>query len=107
MAGSSLFQYKGYSARPWYSVEDGAFFGILLGIRDCIMFESDNEADLEERFHKAVDGYLEFCAEIGKEPQKQMTAKANKKESFEHYLGLFPESGLDLDPEQAREERLE
>lgn len=33
-------------------------------------------------------------------------AKADKKEAFEHFRGLFPEKGLGLDPEQVREERL-
>lgn len=28
--------YKGYSARPEYSAEDGAFFGRLLGINDLV-----------------------------------------------------------------------
>lgn len=58
--------YKGYSARPEYSTEDGVFFGRLLGINDLVSFESANEEGLEEEFHKAVDDYLEFCAEIGK-----------------------------------------
>ena len=56
--------YKGYSARPEYSAEDGAFFGRLLGIN-----ESANAEGLEEEFHKAVDDYLAFCSEIGKQPQ--------------------------------------
>ena len=37
---------------------------------------------------------------------KLVTAKVDKKEAFKHFLSLFPEKGLDLDPEQAREERL-
>ena len=32
--------------------------------------------------------------------------KVDKKEAFKHFLSLFPEKGLDLDPEQAREDRL-
>ena len=65
-----LLQYKGYTARPEYSEEDGVFFGRLLGISDCITFEAENEVGLEIEFREAVDGYLELCAEIGKEPQR-------------------------------------
>ncbi len=61
--------YKGYSARPEYSAEDGAFFGRLLGINDLVNFESANAEGLEEEFHKALDDYLAFCSEIGKQPQ--------------------------------------
>lgn len=42
----------------------------------------------------------------GKVVAKLVTAKVDKKKAFQHFLGLFPEKGLDLDPEQVREERL-
>ena len=42
----------------------------------------------------------------GKVVAKLVTAKVDKKEAFKHFLSLFPEKGLDLDHEQAREERL-
>lgn len=61
--------YKGYSARPEYSAEDGVFFGRPLGINDLVNFESENVEGLEEEFHKAVDDYLVFCSEIGKQPE--------------------------------------
>ena len=61
--------YKGYSARPEYSAEDGVFFGRLLGINDLVNCESENVEGLEEEFHKAVDDYLAFCSEIGKQPE--------------------------------------
>lgn len=34
------------------------------------------------------------------------TSKVDKKDALKHLLSLFPEKGLDIDPEQAREERL-
>ena len=40
-------------------------------------FQSENSKDLEEEFHKAVDEYLEFCKEIGKEPQKEYNGLFN------------------------------
>lgn len=61
--------YNGYLARPEYSAEDGVFFGRLLGINDLVNFESENVEGLEEEFHKAVDDYLAFCSEIGKQPE--------------------------------------
>ena len=61
--------YKGYSARLEYSAADGALFGRLLDINDLANLESANAEGLEEEFHKAVDDYLAFCSEIGKQPQ--------------------------------------
>ena len=87
MKNSDLLRYKGYSARPEYSAEDRIFYGKILGISDLVDFQSENAKDLEEEFHKAVDDYLEFCAEIGKQPQKE-------------YSGLF---NVRLSPELHRE----
>ena len=41
----------------------------------------------------------------GKVVAKLVTAKVDKKDAFKHFLSLFPEKGLDLDPEYVREER--
>ena len=43
--------------------------GSILGINDMVNFESENAEGLEEEFHKAVDDYLMFCSEIGKQPE--------------------------------------
>ena len=68
---------RGYTARPEYSVEDRVFYGTILGIDDMVDFQSESAKDLEEQFHKAVDDYLKFCAEIGKEPQKKYSGLFN------------------------------
>ena len=75
--------YKGYSARPEYSAEDRIFYGKILGISDLVDFQSENAKDLESEFHKAVDDYLEFCEEIGKQPQKEYSGLFNVRISPE------------------------
>ena len=71
--------YKGYSARPEYSAEDRIFYGKILGISALVDFQSENAKDLETEFHKAVDDYLEFCEEIGKQPQKEYSGLVNSQ----------------------------
>lgn len=83
MKNGALLHYKGYTARPEYSAEDRIFYGTILGISDIVDFQSDSAKDLEEEFHKAVDDYLEFCAEIGKEPQKEYSGLFNVRISPE------------------------
>ena len=96
----SLLNYKGYWAQSGYSAEDSVFYDRLLGIGDLVDFQAGKASELENEFRKAVDDYLEFCKEIGKAP-----AKSDKMETLNHLLSLFPEGGLDLDPEQVMEER--
>ena len=83
MKNSDLLRYKGYSARPEYSAEDRIFYGKILGISDLIDFQSENAKSLEEEFHKAVDDYLAFCEEIGKQPQKEYSGLFNVRISPE------------------------
>lgn len=74
---NDIIKYKGYSARPEYSAEDRIFYGTILGISDMVDFQCESAKDLEDEFHKAVDDYLDFCAEIGKEPQKEYSGQFN------------------------------
>ena len=83
MKNSGLLRYKGYSARPEYSAEDRIFYGKILGISDLVDFQSESAKDLETEFHKAVDDYLEFCEEIGKQPQKEYSGLFNVRISPE------------------------
>lgn len=42
----------------------------ILGINELVTFEAEKPSDVEREFHEAVDDYIKFCAEIGKEPEK-------------------------------------
>lgn len=45
--------------------------GKIEGKNDFVNFESDSPINIEKEFHDAVDDYLEFCAEVGKEPDRE------------------------------------
>lgn len=70
MKNRDVLRYKGYTAQPEYSTDDRIFYGTILGISDVVDFQSENAGELEEEFHKAVDSYLDFCKEMGKEPEE-------------------------------------
>ncbi len=64
------FEYKGYYTKIRYNAEEKWYSGKLEGIRDLVNFGSDKVEELEQEFHLAVDDYLEFCAEVGKQAEK-------------------------------------
>ena len=66
----NTMKYKDYNGSVEYSDEDGVFFGRIIGINDRITFDGDNVKSLRINFEEAVDGYLEVCSQIGKEPDK-------------------------------------
>ena len=47
-----ILEYKGYRTKIEFDRKDNIFYG-----------------KIEEKFHDAVDDYLEFCREIEKEPE--------------------------------------
>ncbi len=67
---SSVLNYKGYFSKPEMSLEDGILYGKIEGINDLITFEGETIAKLKKAFIEAVDDYLDYCEEIGKEPDK-------------------------------------
>lgn len=67
---NNVLEYKGYYTKIEYSVSDKVLYGKIEGIKDLVNFESDTAADIETEFHVAVDEYLEFCKEVGKNPDK-------------------------------------
>lgn len=66
----NILEYKGYFTRVEYSVEDRVLHGKIEGIQDLVNFECDQADQVEERFHEAVDDYLAYCEDLGKQPEK-------------------------------------
>lgn len=54
-----------------------------MGIDDLIDFYSDSAKEIENEFHAAVDDYLAFCEEVGKQPQKEFSGTFNVRVSSE------------------------
>ena len=73
----SILEYKGYHTKANVDVENGIIYGKVEGIRDLVDFESDDIKGFEKEFHLAVDDYLEFCKEVGKEPEKEYKGSFN------------------------------
>ena len=78
-----VLTYKGYNGSVNYSAEDNCLYGKILGINDVILYEGNTIAELKLDFEESVDDYLEFCAEIGKEPQKEYKGSFNVRISPE------------------------
>ena len=73
----SMLEYKGYHTVVRYNATDGTLRGIIEGINDYVDFQTTCIADVEKEFHCAVDDYLIFCSEVGKEPEKEYKGTFN------------------------------
>ncbi|NYZ17826.1 type II toxin-antitoxin system HicB family antitoxin [Azospirillum sp. RWY-5-1] len=68
-------QYKGYTASIRFEEEAKLLFGEVVGIADTIFFEADSVDSFIQAFHDAVDDYLAWCAEEGREPDKPFNGR--------------------------------
>lgn len=74
---SNMLQYKGYHAKVEFDTDSCMLRGKVEGINDYVDFESSNAQMIETEFHNAVDDYLKFCEEVGKEPDKEYKGSFN------------------------------
>ena len=80
---SNVLAYKGYFAPVEFDAEQHELTGMVTGIRDAIVFEGSTAEEVEQCFHDAVDDYLEFCAEKGKEPERAFKGSFNVRTGSE------------------------
>ena len=78
-----MLRYKGYCTNAEYDEEGKVWHGKIEGIKDLVTFESESSEEIEKEFHAAVDDYLEFCKEVGKEPETYDEAVKLAKERAE------------------------
>lgn len=62
-------EYKGYHAQIRFDKESKVFRGVISGIKDYIDFETEDASKVEIEFQSAVDDYIKFCNEVGKQPE--------------------------------------
>ena len=70
-----MMRYKGYTGAVRYYDDDRAFHGQVIGTQDTIHFTGQSVDELERAFRDSVDDYLEFCTELGKDPDKPFSGK--------------------------------
>lgn len=77
MMKSDVLEYKGYHTKIVFDSSTRTVRGKIEGIKDLVDFETGDLSKIEEEFHLAVDDYLEFCEEVGKEPDKEYKGTFN------------------------------
>ena len=53
------------------------FHGHLTDTYDDVFFEGTSIEELEHAFHEAVDDYLDYCQENGREPARPFSGRLN------------------------------
>jgi predicted HicB family RNase H-like nuclease len=70
LGGTNTILYKGYVGTVEYDDEAGIFHGEVIGLRDVITFQGESVQELRQALKDSVDEYLDYCVEIGRNPEK-------------------------------------
>ncbi|WP_136468883.1 type II toxin-antitoxin system HicB family antitoxin [Flagellimonas onchidii] len=81
-------EYKGYFGSVEYSSADGVLHGKIIGTNDLVTYQGSSVKELKGAFEESVDGYLETCRELGKEPNKFFKGVFNVRTSTETHREL-------------------
>lgn len=79
----NVLKYKGYEGTAEIDMERQVCRGKVLFVKDLVTYEAKSPSRLQEEFEKAVDDYLETCANLGRKPERQFRGQFNVRVSPE------------------------
>ncbi|HEX5505227.1 MAG TPA: type II toxin-antitoxin system HicB family antitoxin [Thermomicrobiales bacterium] len=82
---TAIMRYKGYTAEIAIDDEADILFGRVIDVKDVITFQGTTVPESRKAFHDSVDDYLEFCAELGEEPDRPFSGKLPFRTTPEHH----------------------
>jgi predicted HicB family RNase H-like nuclease len=85
---TAIMRYKGYTAEVAIDDEADILFGRVIDVKDVITFQGITVAKARQAFHDSVDDYLEFCAELGEEPDKPFSGKLPFRTTPKHHRDI-------------------
>ena len=65
-----FYIYKGYGCTAKYDPKDHIWYGKIDDISDLVNFHTKKFINIDEVARDAIDDYLDFCARVGKEPER-------------------------------------
>ena len=83
-----MIEYKGYIGVVDFDPEIDLFHGTVININDVITFYGASVSELREGMQKSIEGYIEFCKEQGKMPEKPFTGEFTVQMSPETHCKL-------------------
>jgi predicted HicB family RNase H-like nuclease len=70
-----MIRYKGYIGVMAVDPDANLIHGDVVGLRDVITFQGRTVAEARQAFEDSVDDYLNWCAELGRQPEKPFNGK--------------------------------
>jgi predicted HicB family RNase H-like nuclease len=65
-----MIEYKGYRGVFEFDPSIDSFHGRVVGLQDVVTFQGRSLEELRREMANSIEDYLEFCAEVGKNPER-------------------------------------
>lgn len=89
-----MLRYKGYSGVVQFDDEAMIFHGEIIGLRDVITFRGTTPQEIKFEFEKSIDGYLDWCKELGQEPERPFSGNIHLRLKPDLHAKLAAEAKL-------------
>jgi predicted HicB family RNase H-like nuclease len=76
-----MLRYKGYVGVVQFDDEAMLFHGDVIGLRDVITFQGKTPEEIKKEFKTSIEGYLDWCKELGQEPEKPFSGEIHLRMS--------------------------
>ena len=64
-------------------------FGTVIDMTDVITFQGETIESTHQAFKDSIEDYLEFCAELGRDPEKPFSGKLHLRTQPEIHRQIF------------------
>lgn len=89
-----MMKYKGYVGVVQFDDEAMIFHGEVIGLRDVITFRGKTPKEIKKEFEISVDGYIDWCHELGQEPEKPFSGNIHLRLKPDLHAKLAAEAKL-------------
>jgi predicted HicB family RNase H-like nuclease len=90
--GPNTLSYKGYIGTIEFDDDAGIFHGEVINLRDVITFQGTCVEELRQALKESVEEYLDFCAEVGKDPEKPFSGNLPLRINPELHRKIYVEA---------------
>lgn len=84
-----MFTYKGYTGDIQVDTDTDLLCGEVLGIKDVITFKGKTVEEARQAFQDSVDDYLDWCEELGEEPDKPFSGRVLYRTNYETHRKIY------------------
>lgn len=87
-----MLKYKGYVGVVQFDDKEMIFHGEVIGLRDVITFRGRTPEELKREFETSINGYLDWCDELGQKPEKPFSGNVHLRLKPELHAKLSVEA---------------